>query len=223
MALIHSPNVPRTNLSLFFDPANIKSYPGSGTTMFDLSGNGNNGTISGSPVFSNGVMTYDGTDDQIVVTANQNSLDFSSDQTVIIWMYHTFTSGRRNPYNQAYGGYGTWTHESGANINLYYGNAGGNTTPYTSRNSGTTSTGVWNMMATTRNTSTVKWYKNGVEINSAANAYGVLATTTGPIVFGNGYAGRWIGDMGPMMLYKRALSGSEIFDIFSAYRGRFGL
>ena len=83
-------------------------------------------------------------------------------------MYHTYTSGRKNPYNQAYGGYGTWTHEQGININYYYGDAGTNSQPYTSRNSSTTSRSVWNMMCTTRDTSTVKWYKNDTLINSAS-------------------------------------------------------
>jgi len=223
MGIAYNSKVPTADLSLLFDPANSKSYPGSGTTIFDLSGNGNNGTLSGSPVFSNGIMTYDGSDDQIAVSANQNSLDFSSNQTILIWMYHTYTSGRKNPYNQAYGGYGTWTHEQGNNINYYYGDAGGNNTPYTNRNSSTTSTSVWNMMCTTRDTSTIKWYKNGVLINSASNAYGELTTTTGDISFGNGYAGRWVGDMGPMMLYKKALTAAEIQEIFHAYKGRFGL
>jgi hypothetical protein len=223
MSLGHGPKIPTADLSLLFDPANSKSYPGSGTTIFDLSGNGNNGTLSGSPVFSNGIMTYDGSDDQIVVSANQNSLDFSSNQTILIWMYHTYTSGRKNPYNQAYGGYGTWTHEQGDNINYFYGDSGGNSQPYTNRNSSTTSTSVWNMMCTTRDTSTVKWYKNDTLINSASNAYGELTTTTAGITFGSGYAGRWIGDMGPMMLYKRALTTVEIQTIFHAYKGRFGL
>ena len=84
MGIAYNPKVPTEDLSLLFDPANSKSYPGSGTTIFDLSGNGNNGTLSGSPVFSNGIMTYDGSDDQIAVSANQNSLDFSSNQTMLI-------------------------------------------------------------------------------------------------------------------------------------------
>jgi hypothetical protein len=78
-------------------------------------------------------------------------------------------------------------------------------------------------MCTTRDTSTIKWYKNGVLISSASNPYGELTTTTGNISFGNGYAGRWVGDMGPMMLYKKALTAAEIQEIFHAYKGRFGL
>ena len=223
MAIVHSPRLNISNLSLFFDPGNIKSYPGSGTTIYDLSGNNNHGTLSGAPVFSGNTMTYDGVDDHITVTSNQDSLGFTNEHTILIWMYHTFTTGRRNPYNQAYGGFGTWTHETGLNINNYYGTAGGNTTPYTSLNSGSTPTGTWQMMATTRNLSTITWYRNGVSVGTAANAYGVLPATTANITFGNGYAGRWIGQMGPMMLFKRALPATEMAQLFQSFKGRFGL
>ena len=223
MAPNYGPKIPRRNLSLFFDPANAKSYPGSGTTIFDLSGNGNNGAIGGAPTFANNYMTYDGTDDQITVTSNQDSLNFTGEQTIIIWMYHTFTSGRRNPYDQAYGGYGTWTHESGNNINHFYGTAGANASPYSARGSATTNRSEWQMMAVTRSISTINWYRNGTLSNTAGNPYGKTGTTTANIRFGVGYAGRWIGNMGPMMLYNRAIDSDEMKQIYNAFKGRFVL
>jgi hypothetical protein len=224
MAPNYGPKIPKNELSLLFDPGNSKSYPGTGSTIFDLSGNGNHGVLGGAPTFTSGYISYDGTDDQITVTSNQDSLNFANEQTIIIWMYHTFTSGRRNPYDQAYGGYGTWTHEQGININYYYGNAGTNNVPYTSRTSTTTPTSLWQMMSITRSNTTVNWYRNGVLSNTAANAYGVTLTTTNAnIQFGNGYAGRWIGNMGPMLLYKRDINAGEMMQIYSAYKGRYGL
>jgi hypothetical protein len=221
LSISYNPRVVTDGLSLYFDPSNLKSYPGSGSTIFDLSGNGNHGTLSGSPVFVNGYMIYDGVDDHITVSSNQNSLDFSSEQTILIWMYHTYTSGRKNPYNQAYGGYGTWTHEQGNNINYYYGDAGSNASPYVGRTSASTPRSTWNCMVTTRNVSENKWYINGIFSNSGTHSYGTLATTTSPIYFGTGYAGRWVGNMGPMMLYKRALTASEIQQNYNATKSRF--
>lgn len=221
MGLEHGPKLPTQDLSLLFDPANPKCWPGSGSTLFDLSGNGNDGIISGSLTFGNDFMSFSG-DDFITVTANQTSLDFTNEQTLSYWCYHTFTSGRRNIHDQAYGGYGTWTHESGNNINYYYGNAGANAQPYTSRNSGTTDRSVWNHLVVTRSASTITWYQNGVAVNSANNPYGVLAQTNANIRIGRGYAGSWIGDMGPVAFYKRALSASEVKKIFLAHKERFG-
>ena len=48
MALAHSPKIVTDGLVLCLDAGNPKSYPGSGTTWYDLSGNGNNGTNSNS-------------------------------------------------------------------------------------------------------------------------------------------------------------------------------
>ena len=64
---------------------------------------------------------------------------WTGSQTIIFWEYHTFNDGtRRNLWNQAYGGAGTWTHEGGYDINYFYGNSGGNNSPYTALNSSTT-------------------------------------------------------------------------------------
>jgi hypothetical protein len=66
MGLGHSPSIVRDGLVLYLDAANSKSYPGSGTTWFDLSGNENNGTLVNGVGFDNankGALTFDGTDD----------------------------------------------------------------------------------------------------------------------------------------------------------------
>ena len=49
--------LPVSYLKLFWDFGNSSSYPGSGTTITDLSGNGINGTISGATYASGGLTT----------------------------------------------------------------------------------------------------------------------------------------------------------------------
>ena len=68
MGTAAGPNIVTDNLKLFFDASNPKSYPGSGTTWYDLSGNGNHGTLLNSPTFSSdkgGCFILDGTNDRI--------------------------------------------------------------------------------------------------------------------------------------------------------------
>ena len=58
-----APNIVTDGLVLALDAANKKSYPGTGTTWTDLSGNGNNGTLYNSPTFDSnngGNLAYDG-------------------------------------------------------------------------------------------------------------------------------------------------------------------
>lgn len=62
MALAHSPKIITDGLVLCLDAGNTKSYPGSGTTWTDLSGQGNNGTITGA-VYSNGYFDFDAAND----------------------------------------------------------------------------------------------------------------------------------------------------------------
>jgi hypothetical protein len=45
MAISYNPRIVTDGLVLALDAGNPKSYPGSGTTWTDLSGNGNNGTL----------------------------------------------------------------------------------------------------------------------------------------------------------------------------------
>lgn len=53
------PKVPRANLVCAYDAANYKSYPGSGTTWFDLSGNGSHLTLNSAGAWnSNGAASY---------------------------------------------------------------------------------------------------------------------------------------------------------------------
>lgn len=222
MAAHLGPKISKSNLVLHLDPGSSESYPGTGTTFFDLSGNNNNATLINTPTFSNGVIDFNGTDEYMQIT-NSSSLNFQSEQTVIMFLYHTFTSGRRNPWDQAYGGYGTWTHEQGNNINYYFGDAGSNTTPYTALNSGTTNRSEWNCLVVTRDISFVRWYRNGSQVSITTNPYADQPITSANIRIGFGYAGYWQGQMGPVLAFNRALSASEVLEIFNAFRGRFGI
>lgn len=69
MAFFHSPRLVTDGLVLYVDAANPKSYPGSGTTWYDLSGNNYHLTLSNSSVwesagaasrmnFENGIAKY---------------------------------------------------------------------------------------------------------------------------------------------------------------------
>ena len=221
------PNIVREGLVLALDATSTRSWTPGASTWYDLSGNGNNATASGSPSTQDSGtpvrgIAFDGTNDYFTVTANESSLSFKAGQTVGILMYHTFTSGRRNPWDQAYGGYGTWTHEAGSNINYYHGTHGGNSSPYTSRNSSTTSRSTWNYMVMSRDSSNVTWYNNGTQ-TSQASAYNTTSVnTTANIRIGVGYAGYWIGNMVFVHAYKRGLTAEEVQQNYNAMKSRFG-
>ena len=52
MSLYHNPNMVTNGLVLCLDAGNTKSYPNTGTTWTDLSGNSNTGTLTNGPTFN---------------------------------------------------------------------------------------------------------------------------------------------------------------------------
>ena len=215
---------PRVDVIDGTEPSIDDLIDNAGNTWYDMSGRNNHSSMFYGPSFSTtpGYFTLDGVS-QYGSVINNATLNFASEQTITLIMRHNFTSGRRNPWNQAYGGYGTLTHEAGANINYYYGDAGVNAQPYTALNSGTTNSNVWNILTVTRNTSTVTWYQNGVQTNTMANPYADLTTTAANILIGTGYAGYWQGDMSRIMAHTRALTSTEVLQNFEFLRSTYGL
>jgi hypothetical protein len=89
MGLTHSPSIVRDGLVLYLDAANSKSYPGGGTTWFDLKNN-NNGTLINGVSFNSsnqGSFSFDGSDDYINTTFSQNIV--TTGFTYSFWFYGT--------------------------------------------------------------------------------------------------------------------------------------
>jgi hypothetical protein len=84
MGISYNPRTITDGLVLCLDAANPKSYPGSGTTWTDLSGRGNNGTLTNGPTYSSsngGSIVFDGVDDYV-------NFSFVNPfaETVIVWV-----------------------------------------------------------------------------------------------------------------------------------------
>ena len=60
MAYFTGPNIVQDGLVLALDAGSTRSYPGTGTTWYDLSGNENNFTFSGTPSISGGLFDNEG-------------------------------------------------------------------------------------------------------------------------------------------------------------------
>ena len=193
------------------------------TIWYDASGKNNHAVLSNSPTWNTqGYFTFDGSNDYGTIT-NNSTLNFASGQTLVMVMRHTYTSGRTNPWNQAYAGYGTWTHEQGEYISAYFGDGGGDNSPYIGPGSATTPRGVWNIMTATRDTTQHKWYINGSLSATTGHSYGELTATAANILIGYGYAGYWPGDLAYVAAYNKALSQTEINQLTAALRTRFSL
>jgi hypothetical protein len=205
-------NVEQDRLLLHLDAANPASYPGTGTTWFDLSGNNNNGTLIGGVSYSNdnqGVLVFDGIDDYVDII--NPDLSAVSNYTII---------GASRVFNLAGRTFSARTN------NWLMGNYIGSTESYfangwvTRPNSGRRDT-LWRIFTATRIDTTYRFYVNGVLLVS--NTQG----TAGPAGFQLGryntntqYSNSQISFL---LAYNRTLTEQEILENFNAYKGRFGI
>lgn len=88
MGFFRGPNIVRDGLVLALDAASPRSYPGSGTTWTDLSGNGNDFTLDSSGITYNSSGYFDLTGGG--ATGNFNITDIT-DCTFVFWMKTTDT------------------------------------------------------------------------------------------------------------------------------------
>lgn len=214
MALSHSTKIPLNGLVMCLDAANSKSYPGSGTTWTDITGNGNDGTMTGVTfeTEAGGCMETTGvTGSYIDITG----IDFSSSDFTVVCgsRYTTGTNGRvvcAVSNNWLLGHHGTY-------LDRYY--AGG----WINQPTATTGT-AWKIYAGTGN---INFDTYDLYINGAAEVTGSTAGSLGPdgIRVGKSHSDTEFSDARTsfILAYDRVLSANEVAEIYYAYRGRFGL
>ena len=222
------PNIITDGLALTLDATNPKSWTVGGSTWYDISGNDNHATVNGSPATQNTGTSlqnvyFDGSNDYLQIAANESSLSFKPGQTICMWVYHPGNTGRRNLWDQAYGGYGTWTHEQGGTISYYYGSNGGNAPSYKGFGSMDVPENGWNYITSTRYTGGAKWYLNGSLERTTTDSYTPMTnTTTNNIRIGLGYTGVYFqGNITLIHAYTRGLSDIEVSQNYNALKSRF--
>ena len=233
MGLYHSPSIITNGLSLCLDAGNIKSYPGSGTTWTDLSGNGNNGTFTnmdGANLDSanGGSLTFDGTNEYVELSTI-TLLRASS--TISAWInIDDFTTGKTstgrvfirnsgNNFNNLIGFYnGGYSFEVATNSNPH--EMAGRTTGNVS--SSAISAGSWFHFSLVFDSNTFYGYVNGVQTGSANIANNLLFNRIGDgSTFADSYPAYMKGKIANFKVYNRALTAQEIQQNYNALKGRY--
>ena len=225
MGLAHSPRIVRDGLVLYLDAANIKSYPGSGTTWTDISGKGYDGTLINGPTFSSdnlGCVVFDGSNDTVHGVHN-SELNLRNDLTVECWFRRT---GSRGDWVRIFGKgdssnrtYGLW-YNVNSNYFLYQ-RYGGSTMNILHTKSVVLN--EWYHVMGTSSGSTHTLYVNGVVKNTTTSS-GTFHSSTDPykVGYGNIHLSH-IGNVSNCRIYNRGLSEAEVKQNYNALKGRFGL
>lgn len=215
-------------LRLYLDAGNSLSYPGSGTTWFDLSGNANNGTLINGPTYSSangGSIVFDGTNDN--VSSFPSQILGTGSKTISVW-FKTNSTGRSGlvgirPASPA-GGW-VFTINRTASGNLSYFHTSG---PIIETNANIT-TNKWYNASVTYNFSslTAVLYINGSQLGSPVTSFTDIIPISFKGIIGNEQefsSSEFLnGNIGQVLLYNRALSAAEILQNFNATRNRFGI
>lgn len=228
MGVNYNPKTVTDGLVLALDAANSKSYPGSGTTWTDLSGNANNGTLVNGVQYSNdslGSFSFDGIDDQISCGLSGGSLN--TEYTYIIWFKfdqgtRTAGSGRKDIiYGIDYPrphfsfdreGDGKWGN---------YITKGGSDNNTVKSTTNTWNNNRWYMISTTGSSSRDRIYvdeslENEVAISGTYNSW-----STFNFSLSNSQA--FPGKISSAYFYNKELTLQEIKQNFNATRSRYGI
>jgi hypothetical protein len=231
MGIAYNPAIIRSNLVLCLDAANPKSYPGSGTTWFDLSGNGRNFAGNSSFIDSvNGIRsgaTWSCSSSLVGNILNTDyhsiffSIRFNSTSTFPegwtgSWnkiFEHTGSSGDRSP--------GIWRYPSNRTIHWRYNpnNTGADFGPTSS--SGNFPINSWFIVGVTKNGGTARSYVNGNEVASSSVSFPKQTGSSNINLF-PGYPAD-IANLNNLLIYDKVLSPQEIQQNFNATRSRYGI
>ena len=220
-------------LVLCLDAADKNSYPGSGTTWTDISGNNRNASLINSPTFSTingGAISTDATNTYISVG---DVLNYTSESfTFSLWVLsNTFTTNKQdgNQYNPVLfskGGYnsrGYYCHFTGTYVSIITNQSGANQITSATM---TINTNTWYKLDITRNGSSVLIYINGINVTTSAGSHINPVSNNYPLTigfYGDGYNLYGSYKVANFISYNRVLSATEILQNYNAQKSRFNL
>jgi hypothetical protein len=222
------PDIVRGGLILHLDIGEPSSYPGSGTTWFDLSGLGTNGTLVNGVGYNGsngGSLVFDGVDDfvnsnsQLDPSAHGLFADSTSFWSVSAWFLPDTTNTSSGAIVGKSGGTGgsatfvVW--EDGTILRTRL--RGGTILDIT-----TSLTSSWNEVVITWNGTTARAYLNGSFISNIA--IGTAAKQTNNFCIGAALDGTnsfYKGNVSNVKVYNRPLNSQEVYYNFNAIKGRY--
>jgi hypothetical protein len=220
-------------LVLNLDAGQQDSYPGSGTTWTDLSGNGNNGTLTNGPTFNSangGSIVFDGSNDYVTLGTPALMNGVQVPLTICMWA----KANAFSTYNTLWGVYNGTT--GGLLYSLFRVDSG-TLRYFTSNSSGrfqfngsfAPSTSVWNFYVVTVS-GTLSSPSVTIYLNSSSQTFSYSTLTSSPNlsvdfkIGSNSYGNElWNGNISNVMWYNRALTATEISQNFNALRSRYGI
>lgn len=234
MSVVGGPRfgIVQDGLVLNLDAGNVLSYPGSGTTWFDLTGN-DDGTLINGPTFDSangGSIVFDGINDYVNLGTNINFSDYINGFTIGFWVKVLNTSqfrrylfskrntvGTDNQFSIIYG-YVANTFE------LYGGVSGGASQNIRTNSQISVNDNNWHFLYYTVGATTTgyldaisKFTNNYASLTFVSSTNNNFLSTYNSIGFFGNFS------IANMVLYNRILSSTEVLQNYNATKKIFGL
>jgi hypothetical protein len=232
---IATKGVVQSGLVLNLDAGASTSYPGSGTTWTDLSGNGNTGTLTNGPTYSSsdgGSIVFDGVDDYVQTPFSSLLTNIS----ISVWFNATVQTSNTGSGLRPIVMLGDFSTQGPLEISILrsgIADAGkmrfeiGSDDPvYRYVTSERYDDENWYNAVLIKDNTTMRVYINGNLIVERINDNDNLYDTSIALRIGGGTAlpsRRFVGKISNVSTYNRALTASEISQNFNALRSRFGI
>lgn len=237
MGLSHSPNIVTNGLSMYVDVTNTKSYPGSGTSWFDLGPNKlvftSTGTQTPLETVSNVKSFGFNGAGYWECSTNASTVDFGGDCTLLMWIRSEDIGLRKTVFEKAGTIYQSYeqeiavTWEVAENFSWY-----SRYSTYDYAGTASISLNTWALVGIKMSTGKTAAARTGLySINGGSWVGGAYVSNSstplvaaGALRIGAGYAGIVDnGNIASVICYNRMLNDAEILQNFNALRGRFGL
>lgn len=227
------PDIVTDNIALNLDAGNNSSYPGSGSTWFDLSGNNYNFSLSNITFSTDngGELRFNGSNSLAILTTPTptNLINwYQGNYTLEYWIRHNSFDSSNNAATNVCGHssstdwveYWSFGAIPGGTIQFYFWSGAVNRLTTTE----TLSAGVYNQLVFTKRGTTLRLYINKTEVLSTALSASPQSSTSFPLLIGGNTTSRVNASIPIFRIYQgKGLTDSEILQNYNAIKGRFGL
>jgi hypothetical protein len=221
-------NVITRGLVLHLDVSALESYPGSGTSWNDLSGNNNNGTLTNGPTYSSdnqGYINFDGTNDYVTIPDSSN-WDFGTGEfSIEMWIY--LDGAQPQNYSAYIGTFQSkwpasgWVimNSPGTNIRNY-----SNDGTYETTISTNTDLNQWKHVVLTRVGNTGYMYINNSSVGTQSWTNAAFNNTGNPLLIGAGSGDYSKIRVASVKIYKGVgFTSTMVTQNYNIQKARFGL
>jgi hypothetical protein len=217
-----------TNLQLLLDASNTKSYPGSGTTWFDISGNSRNFTWSSVSYTAAGSASYFSTNTRTCTGPASNSFGINNGTGyTIITVFNTQTFDGQTGFKWS-GDVGNtrgfFLHPGWSNYTLYWDQGGccdaNQRLQVTYDDPTIRNFQVWAFRSRLYDRTQ---FKNGISQGSSSTYAANINLNSTAASVGNSEGTNWDGRLAYFALYNTGLDDNTILSISNSLRGRFGV